>query len=133
MRDVLSKAKAQIVLREPFYATILMGLKTVVTDDVPTLATDGARLLVNEAFFKGLKLTQQITVLKHEALHVALLHPWRRQTRHPMGWNVACDYVVNAKLVEEKAEELPESPPSSWRGLWVRRWTQSPWTRRFGG
>lgn len=108
MRDVLSKAKAQLVLREPFYATILMGLKAVVTDEVSTLATDGTRLLVNEAFFKGLKLSQQITVLKHEALHVALLHPWRRQTRHPMGWNVACDYVVNAKLVEEKSEELPD-------------------------
>lgn len=108
MRDVLSKAKAQLVLREPFYATILMGLRPVVTDAVPTLATDGTRLLVNEAFFKKLKLAQQITVLKHEALHVALLHPWRRQTRHPMGWNVACDYVVNAKLVEEKAEELPD-------------------------
>lgn len=39
-------------------------------------------------------------VMAHELLHVGLRHIARREGRDPYLWNVACDYVVNAWLIE---------------------------------
>ncbi len=39
-------------------------------------------------------------VMAHELLHVGLRHQARCQGRDPFLWNVACDYVINAWLVE---------------------------------
>jgi predicted metal-dependent peptidase len=46
-------------------------------------------------------------VIAHELLHVGLRHEVRRQGRDPYLWNVACDYVINAWLVEMKVGNIP--------------------------
>ena len=46
-------------------------------------------------------------VMAHELLHVGLRHEARRQGRDPFLWNIACDYVINAWLVEMGIGELP--------------------------
>lgn len=43
---------------------------------------------------------QQIFVMAHEMLHVALNHAKRRKNREPLMWNLACDFVINNWLVE---------------------------------
>jgi len=51
-------------------------------------------------FFDGLGNHELVFVLLHEALHHALCHIERREDRQPAIWNVACDLVVNAFLLE---------------------------------
>ena len=46
-------------------------------------------------------------VMAHELLHVGLRHEARRQGRDPFLWNIACDYVINAWLIEMGVGELP--------------------------
>jgi predicted metal-dependent peptidase len=46
-------------------------------------------------------------VVAHELLHVGLRHEERRQGRDPFLWNIACDYVINAWLVEMGIGEMP--------------------------
>jgi predicted metal-dependent peptidase len=46
-------------------------------------------------------------VIAHELLHVGLRHEARRQGRDPFLWNIACDYVINAWLIEMGIGELP--------------------------
>lgn len=46
-------------------------------------------------------------VMAHELLHAGLRHDVRCQGRDPYLWNVACDYVINAWLVEMGIGELP--------------------------
>lgn len=110
MPSNLDKAKTKLVIAEPFYATIVLNLKPhLVTNasptfngqEVKTLATDGTNLVVNTDFFESLPLSRAITALKHEALHVALMHPFRRGARTPTRWNQAGDYVINDKLSKE--------------------------------
>ncbi len=48
----------------------------------------------------GLSELEARFVIAHEILHVALRHLDRRQGRDPYLWNVACDYVINAWLIE---------------------------------
>ncbi len=46
-------------------------------------------------------------VMAHELLHVGLRHQARCQGRDPFLWNVACDYVINAWLVEMEVGRPP--------------------------
>lgn len=48
----------------------------------------------------GLDIQECRFVMAHELLHVALEHQKRRRGRDPELWNVACDYVINAWLIE---------------------------------
>ena len=47
-------------------------------------------------------------VLAHEFLHAALRHDVRCEDRNPALWNVACDFVINAWLLEMGVGEMPE-------------------------
>jgi predicted metal-dependent peptidase len=55
----------------------------------------------------GLDEKEMRFVIAHELLHVGLRHEVRRQGRDPFLWNVACDYVINAWLVEMQVGTIP--------------------------
>jgi predicted metal-dependent peptidase len=46
-------------------------------------------------------------VIAHELLHAGLRHQARTQGRDPFLWNVACDFVINAWLVDMGIGDLP--------------------------
>ena len=48
-------------------------------------------------------------ILAHEFLHVGLRHDIRTQGRDPYLWNIACDYVINAWLVEMGVGNIPSN------------------------
>ena len=48
-------------------------------------------------------------IMAHEYLHAALRHDVRCDGRNRALWNVACDYVVNAWLVEMGIGDMPEN------------------------
>lgn len=107
----LSKAKTNLIIgsrKSPFLATLVFGLKTEVTDAISTACTDGTHLLVNPAFFNSLDSDQQITLLAHEAYHVALSHILRLGDRDPKLWNIATDYVINLMLHKAKFKDIPQ-------------------------
>ncbi|MFK7743177.1 MAG: peptidase [Planctomycetota bacterium] len=76
--------------------------------DVSVAAVDELeeRIYVNRG--AGLDFDQCIFVIAHELLHVGLRHLDRRQGRDAFLWNVACDFVINAWLLEMRVG----SPPS---------------------
>jgi len=106
MHDVkkkIKKAKIQLLLRNPFFATIVLSLPEREDSNLPfVMATDGIQLFYNPSEVDQLDLEELVSVLAHEALHVALLHPLRRGERDPRMWNVACDYAINPLLEKEK-------------------------------
>ena len=76
-------------------------MKTEITDQVPTGATDGVKLLVNPKWFDKLKPVEQTGFVAHEVMHVALLHMLRRNNRDAHKWNIAADYRINNTLLKE--------------------------------
>lgn len=98
----LQKARAQMLLTQPFYASLLMSLELIPTDDIPTAATDMERIYYNPAFFDTLDIEETKFVLAHEVMHVALMHGLRLQSREHRLWNVACDYAINYMLHQAK-------------------------------
>lgn len=113
MATILERAKTKLVITEPFYATIVLSMKTQLVNNanpefrgqkVDTLATDGTHLVVNTDYLEALPLSRAVAALKHEALHVALLHPFRRGSRDQVRFNKAADYVINDKIKQESGD-----------------------------
>ncbi|MBB6053681.1 DUF2201 family putative metallopeptidase [Armatimonas rosea] len=50
---------------------------------------------------------EMVFVYAHELLHVALLHHTRAQGRDPHLWNLACDFCINAWLIEMGVGKMP--------------------------
>lgn len=107
----LSKIRAKLFLKDSFIACVAGQLDWIVSEEeTQTAATDGTHIYINEEFFGGLSLAEQLGVIAHEALHVILMHTIRaRQITNVerFVWNIACDMCVNRELEHAKFV-LPE-------------------------
>lgn len=112
--DKISKAKTRLLLKHPFFASMLLRTETVITakDDwggaVDTAATDGSKHYINPDFLAGLTVDDVQTVMVHEAGHDLLLHSARRGLRDPHDWNVAGDHAINL-MMEEQGFKCPKA------------------------
>lgn len=98
----LDKAKAQIILDYPFWASILLRRPLTVDNNIPTLAVDArGRIYYNEQFVESLTVPQLVWGLCHEVGHVMGQHATRRGSRHPRKWNYAGDAWINDTLTSE--------------------------------
>ena len=98
MAQKLTRARVQILLTQPFFGTLCLRLKTV-PGNLPTMATDGSRIVYNPAFVDQLKPAELEGVLAHEVLHCAVGHHCRRGDRDPELWNEAADLAINPILL----------------------------------
>lgn len=97
----IERAKLRLILTtQPFFGMLFSYLKVIEDESIPTMATDGRRLLYNPKFVHGLSDAGLIFVCAHEAMHNAFEHHIRRKERKPGKWNRAADYVINAALVD---------------------------------
>jgi predicted metal-dependent peptidase len=102
-------AASQIRLSEsfPFFGALLMMAPIVMTNTIPTAATNGRDLLFNADFVHSLNAQELDGILVHELLHLALLHVPRRGVRDHMVWNIAADIHVNGIVYSLKQLKLP--------------------------
>lgn len=108
--EKVSKARSLLVLRQPFFATLLLGTPTYVdaTLNPPTMATNGTAILMHPEFIESCSVAEIMGVLCHEVMHIAMMHPWRRGSRDPRRANIAMDYAING-IIEEAGLTLPEN------------------------
>jgi predicted metal-dependent peptidase len=107
MATVFDKAKVRLLLDEPFYATLMMHMKIVECEKTPDgqdlwlAATNGEAMFINPVNFEELSVPKGVFVLKHEIMHVGLLHPYRTGDREGKRANSAMDYVINDMMHHE--------------------------------
>ncbi len=106
---IISASLLRLRMKSPFFATLALFTRIRATQTLPTAATDGRDIFINEDFLRSLSSPQVDGLLLHEVLHAALLHVLRRGQREPMLWNVAADIVVNGMIAQQQSFELPES------------------------
>ena len=106
-KEKVDKARTQVVLRERFFATLLMYMRVTVDKCAATMWTDGKSIGYSPAFVEKLREDELVFVIMHELLHVYFLHHLRRGTRNAHIFNMACDYVVNLVLIN-CGYKLPE-------------------------
>jgi predicted metal-dependent peptidase len=73
-----------------------------------TAATDGRNLYYNTQFFNAMSNKEIEFVIAHEILHCVYDHMTRRDSRNPMLYNIAADYIVNNLLVRDRIGEKPK-------------------------
>ena len=97
----LARARQTLVLLQPFFGALIIGMPLVRVDDasrVNTMAVDGRSLFYHPPFVDSLPEGELVGVLAHETLHCAYLHFARRGGRDPVRWNEAADYAINRDL-----------------------------------
>ena len=105
----LDKAKARLVLDQPFFASLLMSMPMVAdAQKAPTMGTDGKTLYYNPAWIESLPVPEIVFVLAHEVLHVAFEHPLRVGKLNHAKYNAAADYVINDVLVADRVGTMPQ-------------------------
>ena len=100
---LMQKAKAQMLIRHVFFATLVLGTELrEATErerkDIKTAATDMKSIIYNPEFIEGLDVEVVTFVLAHEVAHIMFKHGLRRAGRAPRRWNHACDFAINLML-----------------------------------
>lgn len=103
----LTKAKVQMIVSAPFFATIALSLEYVEDKSIPTACTDGKTIIYNPDFIESLTKEEIVGLLIHEVLHIANLHHMRLQNRDPERFNVAADYTIN-EIITQAGYSLPK-------------------------
>ena len=98
--DRIHKARGNLVLGQPFFGVLAMGMHLVERPTIKTMETDGESIFFNPDFVDRIDFDQVVGVLGHEMLHVANFHNTRRGSRDAKLWNEACDYAINPMLAK---------------------------------
>jgi predicted metal-dependent peptidase len=103
----MARARTRLVLDNPFFGVLALGLDIHRDDSQPTMCTNGKFIKWNADFVDQHSDKEIIGVVAHEVLHVAFKHMLRRDERDPERWNVACDHAINHILLDG-GFELPD-------------------------
>lgn len=109
MFNNIDKAKARMLQKSPFFATLLMGTQILPDATIDTAATDGTKIWYAPEFFSPLTVAQVQFVLAHELAHMMLEHAYRKGSRNHKLFNMAGDYVVNLMLADDGFDVLDGS------------------------
>lgn len=100
-KEKLIKARAALVLDEPFFGSLVLRLKLKEDSSCETLWVDGSTLGFSPSFVDSVSMDVLKGCLCHEVLHCALAHHARRGSRDSRRWNIAADYAVNP-IIKDK-------------------------------
>lgn len=105
MNQTIVSAKMNLYKNHPFFSYLVSSLKIQEKErkDVPTACVDAfGNMYYSNSFFSSLNMKEAVSVLLHEALHVAFCHCLRLNGRDPELWNIAVDIVVNNMLINNE-------------------------------
>jgi predicted metal-dependent peptidase len=106
--DRIIKARIEMLMSAPFFGNLATRLLLKdATEWCPTAATDGKYFYYNKNFIAALSDQELVFLVGHEVLHCVYDHmdADRRGDRHPVLWNIANDYVINADLIDGRVGE----------------------------
>lgn len=100
--ELIEQAVTQLLLKEPFFAHLIVHLSREVSNRTETIAleknNEGYNLIVNRAYFQETlsSADERVAAIKHEALHFVFQHPFRGEKfENQEVYNLASDLVVN--------------------------------------
>lgn len=84
-----------------FFMALAYSMKHIISDDVPTAATNGKLIKYNPNFLLKLNLEEQVFLMLHETMHIAYMHMARAEAQglDPYKANIAADHVINLQLI----------------------------------
>jgi len=113
--EEITKYSKHLMLKEPFYGLVLIGLNKELDKNIPTACVTpdniNIKLKVNPEFWSTLDDRTKLGVLKHELLHICFFHltNWDRFDNKKV-YNMAADLEINQYIGSDMKGE-------TWDGL----------------
>jgi predicted metal-dependent peptidase len=98
-KNRLLRARADMVLNHPFFASLAMRLTLKEDRGCRTAWTDGRVFGYNPDYINILPREKLVGLSAHTVMHPACNHHLRRKDKDTAAWNKACDYVINPILL----------------------------------
>lgn len=99
LEERLSLIASKMTFQEPFIAAVYAKLERKVVKK-GTAGTNGVIVEFATEFCDTLTDDELMGLSLHEAMHVVLMHSWRRGNRRPDVFNIACDAFINDTLIK---------------------------------
>ena len=100
----IESLKRKMLVKYPFFGSVLANVYYKETKELDTAATDGEFIYYNPDFLNTLNADGQLFVLAHEVCHVAFNHILRSEGKDKELWNIATDGVINQLLQKDGLE-----------------------------
>lgn len=110
----VEKARVKVAIKYPMQAFFLLRSKlefgsTLRGQLVPTAATDGETIMLNQEYCAGLSMSELVFLLVHESNHIIGAHHLRAaaikasdpEAYSRLRFNIAADYLINRSLTDE--------------------------------
>ena len=97
----IDSLKRKMLVKYPFFGSVVVNVKYQETKEVDTACTDGKTIYYNPDFLNSLSLEEQMFLLAHEVCHIAFNHILRSEGKDARLWNIATDAVINQFLMRD--------------------------------
>lgn len=99
--------KRKMLVKYPFFGSVVANVDYKENKDIPTAGTDGETIYYNPEYLEGLSVEEQTFIFAHEVCHIAFNHILRSEGKNPELWNIATDGVINQFLKRDGLKVAP--------------------------
>lgn len=97
----INAIKRKLLVKYPFFGSIVANTNFEEETTIPTAETDGETIYYNPNFINPLTDDEKTFVFAHEVCHIAFNHILRSEGKDQRTWNIATDSVINALLMQD--------------------------------
>ena len=98
MKYDIAALKRKMLVKYPFFGSVVASVGYKESRDIPTAGTDGETIYYNPDYLESLSVEEQTFIFAHEVCHIAFNHILRSEGKDPELWNIATDGVINQFL-----------------------------------
>ena len=98
MKYDIAALKRKMLVKYPFFGSVVASVGYKENKDIPTAGTDGETIYYNPEYLESLSVEEQTFVFAHEVCHIAFNHILRSEGKDSELWNIATDGVINQFL-----------------------------------
>lgn len=107
MKYDIAALKRKMLVKYPFFGSVVASVGYKENKDIPTAGTDGETIYYNPEYLEGLSVEEQTFIFAHEVCHIAFNHILRSEGKNPELWNIATDGVINQFLKRDGLKLAP--------------------------
>ena len=97
----IEKIKRKLLIKYPFFGSVIASVDYKESKDIPTAETDGKTIYYNPDFLEKISVEEQTFIFAHEVCHIAFNHIARSKEKKQRSWNIATDAVINQFLKKD--------------------------------
>ena len=107
MKYDIAALKRKMLVKYPFFGSVVASVSYKENEEIPTAGTDGETIYYNPKYLESLSVEEQTFIFAHEVCHIAFNHILRSEDKDPELWNITTDGVINQFLKRDGLKMAP--------------------------